>query len=232
MLRKQGGGGGRNILDKISNVVSPTTLKRDESSIRKLLIHIASIFLSQLTNIRQNFFSNYYYYCCNRLLLDSTNTFHEHWLSYIYLPEERTSHPEDNHDLSFPHSRPNRTIDHSLNNTSPSISPPRKSPSVPWNSSHGEFLIAHSFSPFWHAEHRDNALSRYRRNVWYLTGRGKVSEDHSAVIVPARHFHFPRRRSGSIRPRYDSIRFLPARSNFARRAFLPTEEKPLLLIRE
>lgn len=75
MLRKQrGGGGGRNILDKISNVVSPTTLKRDESSIRKLLIHIASIFLSQLTNIRQNFF----FKLLLLLLQQITSRFYEH----------------------------------------------------------------------------------------------------------------------------------------------------------
>lgn len=124
MLRKQGKEGGEISLIKFPTSSRFNVVKRDESSIRKLLIHIASIFLS---NIRQNFFSNYY--CCNRLLL-VTNTFHEHWLSYTpFRRADLTPGKQPQPVLSPFTTKPNNrpfTKQHFY-----PFSLPRKSPSVP-----------------------------------------------------------------------------------------------------
>lgn len=59
-------------------------------------IQITSIFIFRW-QIFDKIFSNYYLL---QHIISRIRTFHTGY--HIYLAEERTSHPEDNHDLSFP----------------------------------------------------------------------------------------------------------------------------------
>lgn len=62
----------------------------------KIVIQITSIFIFRW-QILDKIFSNYY---CSTTYYFSIRTFHTGYR--IYLAEVRTSHPENNHDLSFP----------------------------------------------------------------------------------------------------------------------------------
>lgn len=145
----------------------------------KIAIQITSIFIFRW-QIFDKIFSNYY---CSTTYY--TNI--PHWLSHISCRSaDLTPGKQPRPVLS--HSRSNRTIDHSLNKSLYLKTHLRPLKLIPrWISP----VIAYNFS-VWYAEHRDNALvlSSNTWNVWYLTGRTKVSQDHLAVIVPARTFTF------------------------------------------
>lgn len=212
--------GKKSVHNKISNIL--TALKRDESSV-KIAIQTASIFIFRW-QIFDKIFSNRH--CCNMLFF-SIRAFHTGHRGTRWRRADLT-HPENSHDLPvLSHSRRNRTIDHSPNK-SLSISLPQNSPSSPqthltmnFTGNSVQFLL-HLASPS-----IEITLSSNTWNVWYLTkGRAKVSQDHLAVIVPARAFTFDDEATRFGRP-IRFLWFLSGRSNFARRAFLPTEQKTL-----